>query len=338
MKRSAFTLVELLVVIAIIGILIGLLLPAIQAAREAGRRTACANNFKQLGLACNNHVDQQGFYPTGGWGWNWVGDPNRGFDKGQPGGWAYNILPFIEYNQLHDLGLGNTAGDPEQKKAADELCQTTVPTFSCPSRRACKLYPLMGGVPVNSSLSGGKLVNKSDYAVSCGTGIAAESLDDNDEIDGGPSDYGSAKTYFFQDYSAPYVNGRANPYFQAGICYIRSQVTQAMVTRGTAHTIMLGEKSLDPNDYFNGNNRGDNEELFVGQDNDLYRDTAEPPAQDVDGYDCMDCFGSAHPGGCNFAAADGSVHFISYQVNDPVFVPFGSISFPDDGKTIWEGN
>ncbi|MGA2255954.1 MAG: DUF1559 domain-containing protein, partial [Thermoguttaceae bacterium] len=132
MKRAAFTLVELLVVIAIIGILIGLLLPAIQSAREAGRRLQCRNQLKQMGLAALNHVSTTGWFPTGGWGWVWVGDPNRGYDKGQPGGWAYNILPYIEFNYLHEMGSGKS-GSPEQMAGALEMTKTPIPTFYCPS-------------------------------------------------------------------------------------------------------------------------------------------------------------------------------------------------------------
>lgn len=109
MKRRAFTLVELLVVIAIIGILIGLLLPAINAARESARRVTCRNNLKQQGLACLNYISTNGIYPTGGWGWNWVGDPNMGYKEAQPGGWCYNLLPFLEFNALHEM-MGNVAG------------------------------------------------------------------------------------------------------------------------------------------------------------------------------------------------------------------------------------
>src|SRR5262245_55982395 len=87
-----FTLVEVLVVIAIIGILVGLLLPAINSARESSRRTACENNLHQIAIAVNLHEGAQHTFPTGGWGANWVGDPDAGFGPRQPGGWIYNIL------------------------------------------------------------------------------------------------------------------------------------------------------------------------------------------------------------------------------------------------------
>ena len=98
--RQGFTLVELLVVIAIIGILIGLLLPAVQSVREAARRIQCANHLKQMGLGALNHEEAHGFFPSCGWGWAWIGDPDRGFGETQPGGWIYNLLPFVEQDAL----------------------------------------------------------------------------------------------------------------------------------------------------------------------------------------------------------------------------------------------
>ena len=104
--RRGFTLIELLVVIAIIGVLIALLLPAVQAAREAARRSQCSNNLKQMTLATLTHEDTHKTLPSAGWGAHWMGDPDRGFGVEQPGGWAYNVLPFLEQGNLRQIGAG----------------------------------------------------------------------------------------------------------------------------------------------------------------------------------------------------------------------------------------
>lgn len=99
--RRAFTLVELLVVIAIIGILVALLLPAVQAAREAARRTQCFNNLKQIGLAIHNYHDTHGYFPSG-----WIGSAppmHRPLAEGAPGwAWGSMILPYMEQTTLAD--------------------------------------------------------------------------------------------------------------------------------------------------------------------------------------------------------------------------------------------
>ena len=108
MVNRAFTLVELLVVIAIIGILVALLLPAIQAAREAARRTQCKNQLRQLAISFQQHHDTHKFFPSGGWGWLWLGFPDQGYGERQSGGWLYSVLPYMEEQTLHDLGKGLT--------------------------------------------------------------------------------------------------------------------------------------------------------------------------------------------------------------------------------------
>src|SRR3954453_14927337 len=146
-NRQRFTLVELLVVIAIIGILVALLLPAVQAAREAARRNQCVNNLKQLSLGAMNHESTMKELPSSGLGYGWVGDPNYGFGRRQPGGWIYNVLPFIEEQAIHDMGMGvgTTWNDANRKKIFADLDTKVVKTLICPSGRNGGPYALGSG-------------------------------------------------------------------------------------------------------------------------------------------------------------------------------------------------
>lgn len=143
-RRTAFTLVELLVVIAIIGTLIGLLLPAVQKIREAASRTQCQNNLKQIGLAFHNHHDNQGNFPSGGWGWNqpptYLGAGHPAVGARQRAGWGFQILPYIEGETVWKAGPVVAVATPNK-------------VFFCPSRRGPQtlshndnyLPPIAGG-------------------------------------------------------------------------------------------------------------------------------------------------------------------------------------------------
>lgn len=159
--RAALTLVELLVVIAIIGLLIGLTLPAVEMAREAARRSYCSNNLKQLGLAVKLHVDAHGTFPTGGWGAEWVGDPGAGFGPKQPGGWVYNILPYVEQATLREMG--RSAAPAAKRQALSQLLTTPIAILNCPSRRLPRAYPYNGGALKNVDAPAD--VAKSDYVI-----------------------------------------------------------------------------------------------------------------------------------------------------------------------------
>ena len=182
-ERAGFTLVELLVVIAIIGVLVAILLPAIQAAREAGRRNQCRNNLKQMALGADNHLLVHKFLPSGGWGWGWTGDPNYGYDTRQPGGWMFNLLPFIEEQAVHDLGKGIVPDTNPARHTALKQLATVIPLYFCPTRRVAETTRWMHGTNfTNIGSAKPEFVARNDYVACqapwqfCGSATARQTI------------------------------------------------------------------------------------------------------------------------------------------------------------------
>lgn len=335
-QTRGFTLVELLVVIAIIGILVALLLPAIQAAREAARRSQCKNNLKQLALGCLNHHDVQKHFPSGGWGWYWVGDADRGYGKRQPGGWIYNSLTFLEEQALHDVGKDGSLDrplTPELIAVRDKVVMAPLTIVTCPSRRISRDYPCSFGVGTNLYNSATPLTaGKSDYAANSGTRWVETVWNASPAANEFPPDYPSEQTFdeagnrWWIDKVMTDERARGVREIN-GIMYQRSQVSFRQITDGTSKTYLCGEKALQTGDYETGTNGGDNETWCTGFNNDNFRRTASGnnvlalnslvPEQDapVLSNNHNQAFGSPHSGGMNMAFCDGSIHTVSYDVD-----------------------
>ena len=300
-RRKAFTLVELLVVITIIGILIALLLPAVQAAREAARRAQCTNNLKQLGLAFHNHHQAHGFFPSGGGpDWSW----HMSYVNGSPavapkqhGGWGFQILPYIEAENVW-LG-GDATTDIDRSILA---ISTPNAAFFCPSRRKPEVVVAAewGYHPSTGQTYGHA---KNDYA--------ASSLDHS-------ITFADGRTISVHDGVGPVPrNDPDDPNHQ-------TLVRIADIRDGASNTMLLGEKRMNI-DLLGRMQANDNEGYTCGWNHDTLRYTSRAPRADFshpsDPGD--DRFGSSHSGGMNVALGDGSVRFISYSIELDTFKRLG---------------
>ena len=295
--KCGFTLVELLVVIAIIAILVALLLPAVQAAREAARRMSCTNNLKQIGVALHNYHDVYTTFPPG------VSNRSGGAKTNMylGGAWSYLvlILPYMEENSRHDeidLNIGHET--PKNLW----LRFTEVPGYTCPTR-GLEYFDL------NSNQFGQGKGGAHKYVFA--HYLAILGAKGTDVFNGG-------------NYPISGFTG-AGQYAETGVLTLNSGVAVSKIYDGSSQTFMAGEHAWDSGVYRPWPlGVGDTQPNCAGGKNILFpmhslmQWIAPGVRGNNDKYNDMS-FGSEHPGGAHFLYADGSVHFISENVDLAVY-------------------
>jgi len=299
-RVSGFTLVELLVVIAIIGILVALLLPAVQAAREAARRNSCASNLRQITLGMLLYNDARSGLPPGNTGplqgtGSWSGQFSDGGLPWGTFGWAATILPFVEEQNLYNRidftktayastipeGSGDRgpAGSPENKYAADH----TPPLFICPSSHRVQAESTFDGYLFK------------DYGINGGFDCCPERT----------------------QISSRGAKGE-------GIAYVNSHIRLKKIVDGTSKTCAIIEFAHWGNHSFVNMESGANQffwvhhpsQGYVNSNDDDGPNTPTPPNTNT--FNHRGAF-SDHAGGVQATMCDGSVRWVSNEVDFPLY-------------------
>ncbi len=301
-RQLGFTLIELLVVIAIIAVLIALLLPAVQQAREAARRASCRNNVKNIALAMHNYHEMTNVFPFG-------------FDERETL-WQAMILPQIEQAPLYNslIWQESGAGNWDSGSANETSCAMLIDVFRCPSMSTpdhLTNNSIEGRVPVSY-----RAVSSSNAA--------------SDDISTIPA-------AVFPKIALEMQTGLDGMFYGCSSVKIRD------VLDGTTNTVMIGESFTDPNfvkdgqgmDYWQfgspqtgpwqcvpGNISGTEYSEGLGSCQSPINSRRNP---NIAGVLMEMSFGSYHVGGAMFGLADGSVRFISDNIDMAVYRGLGSI-------------
>jgi prepilin-type N-terminal cleavage/methylation domain-containing protein/prepilin-type processing-associated H-X9-DG protein len=293
-RRRAFTLIELLVVIAIIAVLIALLLPAVQQAREAARRTQCRNNLKQLGLALHNYESSVRMFPPG-----YIAASVAAKDTTPGWGWGAMILPYMDQAPIYNrLNFNLSVADPTNATAT----ATPVTAFLCPSDLVqAGPFNVYSDPPTNSAVV--MQVTPSSYAAMTGD---ANSVN------------GNAATKTTQSFN--------------GVFYVNSSTKIGDITDGTSMTMLVGERAWaivngawigapnlalpesgvkNPFTPHNSSTTG----VLIQAHASTINNTAGAS---------MDENSSLHVGGAQFLFGDGSVHFLSNNINTTVLMAYAT--------------
>ena len=313
-RKSGFTLIELLVMIAIIAILVALLLPAVQQAREAARRTQCKNNLKQMGLALHNYHDVHQIFPA-------LSYTGQNEDFGSNYGWGTYILPFIDQGPLFNVLAPNMPNLLEQAVAANgpalAAMRTPLAAFRCPSDPGPDLNDI--------------------YLIADGTTATTQLATSN---------------YVASNHTQNVERTNAAGFFVNSQQVANNDVRRRRIrdiTDGTSNTLAVGERAY----LLNGQvlNAGS---VFGFVGNDDARLSSTPPTgfvgvagsgrdaiNSTNGDSSRQSFSSLHTGGAQFVLADGSVRFISENIDHvinsgTVQSTFQRLIAVNDGQTIGE--
>lgn len=293
--RRAFTLIELLVVIAIIAILVALLLPAVQQAREAARRSSCKNNLKQIGLALQNYHDTHSVFPPG-----YIRNASTTGPRFPNFGWAVMILPQMEQSALYDVigaASSNFAVDwNTDNQTLFDLSSSIIDANLCPSDPGGAINTDWG---ISTTLTGNRAAKSNymanDQAFGSNSKIAMRDITD-----------GTSNTLFVGEKTS--LNS-----FYAGI-WMGAHKWGSADTNVTSESILGKAKG----------NTGTNEDYRINFDG-VGTSNASNHQKNT--------YSSQHKGGAQFVFADGSVHFLSENID---LGTYNNLADEQDGKVLGE--